>query len=121
MPCQGARDLHAEVPRSGILRDRFARFNAWKDASLLRRVVVTVAAFVMLSCFSIGTLSFAAITATRAVFKPAESPAAHASSAAAPGSPGAETLVASQSGASPKKGVSRSRRGESGEKAGESE
>jgi hypothetical protein len=98
------------------LRDRIARIKAWKEASLLRSVVVTVAAFVMLSCFSIGTLSFVAVAATRAVFKPAEPSAASASSAA---STGGETLVASKSTAA--KGGARSSRAGAGEKAGENE
>jgi hypothetical protein len=63
------------------LRDWTARFRGWKDASLLRRVVVTVAGFVMLTCVSIGTMSFVAVAATRAVFKPSNVPGASASSA----------------------------------------
>lgn len=104
------------------MRDRIARFQAWKDASLLRRVVVTVAAFVMLSCFSIGTLSLAAITATRAVFKPTESTVQGSSSAVAANDAtnGIDT-GAPKSGASSKKGGPRAQRSTSAEKPGESE
>jgi hypothetical protein len=72
------------------VRSLFARFSEWKQASLLRRTVVTVAAFVMLACASIGTMSYAAVSATRAVFKPAPSASAPAGSAMAPGDVGGD-------------------------------
>jgi hypothetical protein len=56
------------------VRGLLDRFRQWKEASLLRRTVVTVAAFVMMTCVSIATMSYAATTATKAVFPPSPAP-----------------------------------------------
>ncbi len=104
------------------MRDWIARARTWKDASLLRRVVVTVTAFVMLCCLSIGTMSFAAVTATRAVFKPADAPSASAS-----GAPRADASTdgASKGAASKRSGLRAQRGatpgGDSADKAGDIE
>ena len=102
------------------MREWIGRVRSWKDASLLRRVVVTVTAFVMLSFLSIGTMSFAAVTATRAVFKPADAPLASSSSAPRAG------VADAPSGAAPKRSGLRAQRGatptdDSADKAGDIE
>jgi hypothetical protein len=47
-----------------------SRFKDWQATSLFRRTVVAVATFTMLACVSIATMSFVAVSATKAVFKP---------------------------------------------------
>lgn len=63
------------------MRSLFSRFQGWKQASLLRRTVVTVATFVLLACASIAFMSYAALAATQAIFK---APPAGASASASP-------------------------------------
>jgi hypothetical protein len=66
------------------VKDWWVVFRAWKDASLLRRTVVTVAAFVMMTTLSITVMSVGAVAATHAVFHPAaDSSASPKSSASA--------------------------------------
>jgi hypothetical protein len=95
----------------------------WKQTSLLRRTVVTVAAFVMLACGSIATMSFAALAATKAVFQPPPS-----TSAAAASAPSADLHDASRQRASegaekapkvvsPSRGILVGARGPNGNKA----
>ena len=78
------------------MRALFRRFRDWNQASLFNRTVVTVAAFLIMACASIATMSFAAVTVTKAVFKPAE--AAPSASASAPASGG---VVDAGKGAAP--------------------
>lgn len=69
------------------MRTLFSRFREWKQVSLLRRTVVTVATFVLLSCASIAFMSYAALAATQAIFKAPPASSAASSSGAASDDP----------------------------------
>lgn len=104
------------------MRSLFSRFQGWKQASLLRRTVVTVATFVLLACASIAFMSYAALAATQAIFKtPPASGSASASAAALAGSADADsasasTKLPSKTASTPQKGAVRSNVSRSGAK-----
>jgi hypothetical protein len=95
------------------LRVWFRRFREWKQASLLRRTVVTVAAFVLIACASIATMSYAAVAATQAIFKsPGSSSGAAANPSSAPSdadSAGPGLRLPTKTASTPQKGAVRSK------------
>lgn len=96
------------------MRSLFSRFQGWKQASLLRRTVVTVATFVLLACASIAFMSYAALAATSAIFKTPPASGSASASAALAGSSDADsvspsTKLPSKTASTPQKGAVRSK------------